>query len=105
MHKNYLGALWVDVVGLSVLAGVVAAAVLYLLWCGSVSKLRSASSPVQAGLLRLAAARGDMHTMACLTAAGLDTDAANDGFTALQAACVNSQLGEVCKCFQPMPYS
>lgn len=94
MHEVLLGAVWVDVVGLSVLAGVVVASVLYLLWCRCVSKLRSARSPVQAGLFRLAAARGDMHTMACLAAAGLDAEAANNGFTALQAACVHGQLGE-----------
>jgi hypothetical protein len=94
-RNHQLGTIWVDVVGLAVLTGVVMAAAMYLLWC-RISKLRMASSPLQAGVFRLAAARGDIHTMACLAAAGVPLEAANDGFTALLAACVHGQTGEQC---------
>jgi hypothetical protein len=91
--QRRIGTVWVDLVGVSVLAGVMLASALYLLWC-CISKLRSASSPLQAGVFRLAAARGDIHAMACLSAAGMDIEAASDGFTALLAACVHGQAGE-----------
>jgi len=91
-----IGSIWVDVVGLSVLGGVLLAWLVYFLWCCSVNSVKAqAEGPVSAGMFRLAAARGDLHTMACLhAAAGLDIDAARDGFTALHAAAVQGQQGE-----------
>jgi hypothetical protein len=91
--NHHQSTLWVDFVGIAVLGAVVLAAALYLLWC-CISKLGAASSPLQAGVFRLAAARGDIHTMACLAAAGVPLEAASDGFTALLAACVHGQVGE-----------
>jgi hypothetical protein len=89
--NHHQSTLWVDFVGIAVLGAVVLAAALYLLWC-CISKLRAASSPLQAGVFRLAAARGDIHTMACLAAAGVPLEAASDGFTALLAACVHGPV-------------
>lgn len=96
MHVQ-LGHIWVDVVSLTVLGGVLLACALYVLWCNWIKSLRGGDGTVQAGVYRLAAARGDLQTMACLhAAAGLDVDAAHGGFSALHAAAVAGQQGECC---------
>lgn len=88
--------IWVDCVGLALLAGVLLFAAFFLLWCSWVKAQRGAGSTVAAGIYRLAAARGDLQTLACLHAgAGLNPDdAAISGFTALHAAVVLDQQGE-----------
>lgn len=88
--------IWVDCVGLELLAGVLLFAAVYLLWCSWVKAQRGADSTVAAGMYRLAAARGDLQTLACLHAATSlnPDDAAISGFTALHAAVVLDQQGE-----------
>jgi hypothetical protein len=95
MHVQLANNVRADVVGLSVLAGVVLACDMYLLWCYCIKNLRGGDGTVPAGMFRLAAARGDLQTMACLHAAtGLEVDAAHNGFTSLHAAAVIGQKGE-----------
>lgn len=94
MHFELTSGLWVDLVGLAVLFGTLLLAGLYVVWCSCLKSLRDAHGTAQAGMFRLAAARGELKTLACLHAAGMDVDADHNGFTALHAAAVMGQLGE-----------
>lgn len=63
--------IWVDCVGLALLAAVLLFAAVYLLWCSWVKAQRGgADSTVAAGMYRLAAARGDLQTLALHAATG-----------------------------------
>lgn len=90
-----LGGLDIDIVGLGALSCTIACVAIYLLWCHA-EKARNGSghSKVAAGMFRLAAARGDLHAVVCLShAGGFGTDAELGGFTALHAVCVQGQEG------------
>lgn len=97
MHFEILDDVWIDLVGISVLAGVLLLCFAYVLWCHLGVKARQAPTDgtVKAGIFRLGAARGDLRTMACLlSSAAVDVDAAHGGFTALHTAAVMGQTGE-----------
>lgn len=98
---DYIGHLSVDVIGLATLLGILLCVIAYFLWCQAL-KLRNGRghSRIAAGMFRLAAARGDLHSMACLTAVEtFDVNAALAGFTALHAACVQGQQGDTMSCW------
>ena len=98
MNYEVLGGVWIDLVGILVLFGTLLLFCLYVLWCHLFVKSwqAAANGTVKAGIFRLAAARGDLQTMACLlSSAAVDVDAAaHDGFTALHAAAVMGQTGK-----------
>jgi hypothetical protein len=97
MLFEVIGGVWIDLVGISVLFGTVLLFCLYVLWCHVFVKSwqAAANGTLKAGMFRLAAARGDLQTMACLlSSAAVDVDAAHDGFTALHAAAVMGQTGK-----------
>jgi hypothetical protein len=105
MHFEVIDDVWIDLVGISVLAGLVLLCFVYVLWCHLGVKSRRADGTVKAGIFRLAAARGDLQTMECLlSSAAVDVDAAHGGFTALHAAAVMGQTGEP-KAFKSAEYS
>lgn len=97
MHFEIIDDVWIDLVGISVLAGVLLLCFAYVLWCHLGVKARQAPTDgtVKAGIFRLGAARGDLRTMACLlSSAAVDVDAAHGDFTALHTAAVMGQTGE-----------
>lgn len=86
---------YLDVVGLAAFIGTLLCVVGYLVRCQAVKARNGRGhSRIGAGLFRLAAARGDLHAMACLSIVqNFRVDAELAGFTALHAACVQGQHG------------
>jgi hypothetical protein len=89
----------VDLYGLVLLGGYIAAVCLYLLscWIGRAWKSRKTMLALDRGKFRYAAATGNLPAMVAIKEriSYWTVDADLDGFTALHASCVQGQVGAV----------
>jgi len=86
----------VDWVGLGVLLGYVLFWAIYMAYHAlKKRRARRKGNTLLRGAVRLAAAKGDLAALEALShAPGFDVNSAEDGFTALHAACIQGRRGE-----------